>query len=64
MTKISKDVSDREDFIMTLDGLAREGACRLIAAALERNLQAGMMRDRVRSWEEIARVETAHAASE
>lgn len=44
MTKIAKDVSDREDFMMTLDGLAREGARRLIAAALEAEVAAYVAR--------------------
>lgn len=35
MTNIAKDISDRDDFHQTLDGLAREGARRLIMAALE-----------------------------
>ena len=35
MTKVAKDGSDREGFDATLDGLAREGARRMIAAALE-----------------------------
>ena len=33
MTNIAKDISDRDDFHQTLDGLAREGARRLIMAA-------------------------------
>jgi transposase-like protein len=40
MTRVAKDESDREGFDATLDGLAREGARRMIAAALEAEVAA------------------------
>jgi len=40
MRKVAKDGSDREGFDATLDALAREGARRMIAAALEAEVDA------------------------
>lgn len=40
MTKVAKDESDREGFDATLDTLAREGARKMIAAALEAEVAA------------------------